>query len=223
MFLKIGHRGAKAYEVENTIESFKRAIELGANAVELDVRKTKDGNLAVIHDDNLKRVFGRDVPVSQATLRELKQLTGNKLPELGEALQSIQRKVEKILIELKEVGDEREVLAIIRKKKLRDRVIIVSFHEDTLWEVRGLDKKIETGLIYSKHKNPIAAALKLDAQYLVAHYRATGAKSIEDAHKDRLKVIVWTINTKRGAKAYREKDVDGIATDKPDIFSPAEP
>jgi glycerophosphoryl diester phosphodiesterase len=54
MFLKIGHRGAKAYEIENTIESFEKAIRLGANAVELDVRKSKDGKLVVSYDDNLK-------------------------------------------------------------------------------------------------------------------------------------------------------------------------
>jgi len=62
MFLKVGHRGARAYEIENTLESFKKALELGANAVELDVRQSMDGKLLLSHDDNLKRVFGSDVP-----------------------------------------------------------------------------------------------------------------------------------------------------------------
>lgn len=55
MFLKVGHRGARAYEVENTLESFRKAIELGVNAVELDVRKSRDSKLIVCHDDNLKQ------------------------------------------------------------------------------------------------------------------------------------------------------------------------
>jgi glycerophosphoryl diester phosphodiesterase len=218
MFLKVGHRGAKAYEVENTLESFQKAIRLGANAVEFDVRKTKDGKLIVIHDDTLKRVFDKDVPVNQTTLKELKQLSENKIPTLTEALQFIDKRVEKILVELKEVGYEKRVLEVIKKEKLHDRVIIVSFHEQALSEVRKLDSKIETGLIYVKHKNPIAAALKLHAQYLVSLYRFTHTKNIEDAHKNNLKVIVWTINTKQEAKVYQAKGVDGIASDKLDIL-----
>jgi glycerophosphoryl diester phosphodiesterase len=195
-----------------------RAIELGANAIEMDVRKSKDGKLIVIHDDNLKRVFAKDILINQATLKELKQLTENKIPTLEEALKFIDKKVEKILVELKEIGYEKEVLDAIKKEKLKDRVIIVSFHEEVLANVRKLDREIETGLIYTKHKKPIDAALKLNAGYLVPLYRFTHTKNIEDAHKNNLKVIVWTINTKQEVKKYMSKGVDGIASDKPDIF-----
>ncbi len=218
MLLKVGHRGARAYEIENTLESFRKAIELGANAVELDVRTSNDAQLIISHDDNLKRVFGKDVRLSEATLEELKQLTGNRIATLEEALHFIGRRVEKILVELKEFGYERKVLDVIRKEKLEDRVIIVSFHEEVLAHVRTLDKKIETGLIYSKFKKPIDAALKLNAQYLVPLYRFVHRRDIAKAHKKNLKVIVWTINTTMEAQNYIAKDVDGIASDKPDIF-----
>ena len=218
MLLKVGHRGARAYEIENTLESFRKAIELGANAVELDVRTSNDSQLIISHDDNLKRVFGKDVRLSEATLEELKHLTGNRIATLEEALRFIDRKVEKILVELKEVSYERKVLDLIRKEKLEDRVIIVSFHEEALAHVRNLDKKIETGLIYSKFKKPIDAALKLNAQYLVPLYRFVHRRDIAKAHKKNLKVIVWTINTTMEAQNYLAKDVDGIASDKPDIF-----
>ena len=218
MFLKVGHRGARAYEIENTLESFQKAIELGVNAIELDVRKSKDGKLIVIHDDNLKKVFSKDVFVNQATLKGLKQSTENKIPTLEEALKTIDRKVEKILIELKEVGYEKKVLEIVKKEKLKDRVIIISFHEQALSNVKKLDKEIETGLIYSKYQNPVEAALQLNAQYLVPLYRFTHTRDIEKAHKNNLKVIVWTINTKQEVKEYIAKGVDGIASDKPDIF-----
>ena len=218
MFLKVGHRGARAYETENTLESFKKAIELGVNAIELDVRKSKDGKLVIIHDDNFKKAFGKDIPVNQATLKELKQSTENKIPTLEEALKTIGRKVEKILIELKEVGYEKKVLGILKKEKLKDRVIIISFHEQALSNVRKLDNEIETGLIYSKYKNPVDVALKLNARYLVPLYRFTHTRDVEKAHKNNLKVIVWTINTKQEVKEYIAKGVDGIASDKPDIF-----
>jgi len=219
MFLKVSHRGAKAYETENTLESFRKAIELGANAIELDVRISGDSKLIVIHDDNLKKVFGKDVQIKESTLEELKQLTDNRIVTFDEALRFIDRKVEKILVELKETGYERDVLDIIRKEKLEDRVIVVSFHEEALAHVRELDKKIETGLIYTKFKKPIDAALKLNAQYLVPLYRFVHRRDIAKAHKSNLKVIVWTVNTIIEVQNFIAKDVDGIATDKPDIFS----
>lgn len=218
MFLKIGHRGARAYETENTLESFEKAIELGVNGIECDIRESKDRKLIVIHDDNLKKVFEKDLRVNEATLRELKEASGNRIPTLEEALRFMDRKVEKILVELKEPGYEKEVLDVIREERLNDRVILVSFHEQALLNARKSDRKIETGLIYAKHKNPVDAALKLNTQYLVPLYRFTHTKNVEDAHKHNLKVIVWTINTKQEVKDYIAKGVDGIASDKPDIF-----
>jgi glycerophosphoryl diester phosphodiesterase len=218
LLLKIGHRGAKAYAIENTLESFKKAIELGANAIEFDVRISKDSQLILSHDDNLKKVFGKDVLLSEATLEELKQLTENNIATFEEALCFIDRKVEKILVELKEVGYESNIIDVIRKEKLIDRVIIISFHEKALIHIRNLDEKIETGLIYTKFKKPIDTALKLNAQYLVPLYRFVHRRDIAKAHKKNLKVIVWTINTTMEAELYIAKDVDGIATDKPGIF-----
>lgn len=217
-FLKVGHRGAKAYKTENTLESFTKAIELGANAIELDVRTSGDGELILIHDDNLKGVFGRDMPVNGATLNELKELTGNRIATLDEALRDIGRKVEKILVELKEVGHEDKVIETVRKMDLTDRVIIISFHEESLARVRDLERIIETGLIYTKLKKPLDAALRLNAQYIVPLYRFVHRTNVRKAHKKGLKVIVWTINAEIEARNYRAKDVDGIATDRPDIL-----
>jgi glycerophosphoryl diester phosphodiesterase len=218
VFLKIGHRGAKAYETENTIESFGKAIALGVNAVELDVRASKDKTLVISHDDSLKRVFGKEVPLCHATLKELKDLTGGKIITLEEALHFLRGKVEKILVELKEVGLEKKTIDVIGKEKLREKVIVVSFHEEALARVRELDNKIEVGLIYAKFKRPVEAALMLNAQYLVPLYRFVHKRDVQKAHKNNLKVIVWTINRRDEAMSYIAKDVDGIATDKPDIF-----
>jgi glycerophosphoryl diester phosphodiesterase len=218
VFLKIGHRGARAYEIENTLGSFIKAIELGVNAIEVDVRISRDGQLMLSHDANLKKTFGKDVRIIEVTLKELKHITEDRIVTLEEALGFAGNKVEKLLIELKETGYEKKVVDMVRKEKMDDRVIIVSFLEEALVNIRSLDKKIETGLIYTKYKNPIDAALKLNAQYLVPLYRFVHRKDIAKAHKSNLKVIVWTINSAIEAQNYIAKDVDGIATDKPDIF-----
>jgi glycerophosphoryl diester phosphodiesterase len=218
MFLKVGHRGSRADEVENTLESFGKAIELGANAIELDVRISKDAELIVSHDDNLKKVYGKDVRINEATLEELKQLTEGRIATLEEAFSFIDRKVEKILVELKEVGYEKDALDLIRAKRIEDRVIIVSFHEETLARIRDLDKQIETGIIYTKPQQHIDKALELKARYLVPLFRFVHRRDVAKAHKSNLKVIVWTINSRDQAVLYRAKDVDGIATDKLNIF-----
>jgi len=218
MFLKVGHRGARAYETENTLQSFGRAIALGANAVELDIRRSGDGKLIVSHDDNLKRVFGIDLPVGEASLKELRDATGGRIATFEESLEFIGSKADKILAELKESGYEKEILARIVKKKLADRVIVTSFHEAALASMRRLNAKIETGLIYAKFIKPVEAALRLHTQYLLPLYRFVHTKDIEKAHRNNLKVIVWTINTKEEAMQYIAKGVDGIATDKPDIL-----
>jgi glycerophosphoryl diester phosphodiesterase len=219
MFLKIGHRGAKALEVENTLESFKKAVQLGVNAVELDVRHSADGKLVVSHDENLKRVYGKNVQLRDVTLTELKELTGDRMVTLKEALEALKGNVERVLVELKEPGYEQKVLDVIGKERLKGKAIVTSFHVDALTRVREADREIETGLIYARFKKPVEAALKLNAQYLLPLYRFVHTKDVEKAHEKGLKVLVWTINTKEEAEAYIAKGVDGIATDDPDIFS----
>ena len=218
--LRIGHRGARAYEPENTLSSFKKAVEMGVDAVELDVRKTKDGQLVVIHDADVKKTTDGKGLVSELTLKEIKDFSaekGEKIPTLKEALDFLDKKA-KILIELKETNVEKQVLAVVRENGLQKNVIIVSFMEEALGKVRKLDKEVETGLIYVKHKNPIKAALDLEASYLLPLYRFTHTTNVKKAHENGLKVIVWTINKPEEVIEYVKKGVDGIASDKPDIL-----
>jgi len=102
ILLKIGHRGAKAYEPENTLRSFKRAIELGVDAVELDVRKTKDNEIVVIHNSDVNKTTDGSGSVSDFTLEEIKQFVtenGEQIPTLEEVLDFVGKRV-KILVEL---------------------------------------------------------------------------------------------------------------------------
>ncbi len=219
--LKIGHRGARAYEPENTLRSFQKAIELGVNAVELDVRKTKDNKISVIHNADVNKTTDGSGLVSELTLEEIKRFVtenGEKIPTLDEVLDSVGKRV-KVLVELKETGIEEKVLGLIREKGLIENVVIISFHEDALRNVRELDGEVATGLIYVRHKNPIQAALELKAEYLLSLYRFTYSANVKKAHEKGLKVIVWTINNKEEVAEYKKKGVDGIATDRPDILN----
>jgi glycerophosphoryl diester phosphodiesterase len=218
--LRVGHRGARALEPENTLRSFRRAVELGVDAVEFDVRKTKDGEVVVIHDDKVDRTTDGTGLVKDLTLEEIKQLKtekGERIPTLGEALDYLKGKV-KVLIELKEVGLEEQVLELVLKREMVDDVIVISFLEEALAKVRELDEGVATGLLYARFKKSVEAALELKVEYLLPLYRFTHSADVRKAHAAGLKVIVWTINTPQEATTYKQKNVDGIATDNPNIL-----
>ena len=218
--IKVGHRGARAYEPENTLRSFKKAVELGVDAVELDVRKTKDQEIVVIHDADIKRTTNGSGLVSDLTLQQIKTYStekNEKIPTLAEALDFIDKKA-RVFIELKETGFEEQVLSVVYRKELVKNVVIVSFLEDALRKVRELDPEIETGLIYAKHKNPLKAALELKAQWLLAFYKFTHTANVQKAHESGLKVLVWTVNTPEEVAEMKKKGVDAVASDKPDIL-----
>ncbi len=219
--IKIGHRGARAYAPENTLESFKKAMEMGVDAIEFDVRKTKDDRLVVFHDADVKRTTNGRGLVADLTLSEIKELSTEeeeKIPTLEEALDCIGNDA-RVFIELKDYGIEEQTLKIVHSRKLDQNYVIISYLEDVLRKIRDLDKNIETGLIYARHPHPEKTAIDLKANYLVSFYRFTHTTNIEKAHKNGLKVIVWTINTKEEAEEYKKKGVDGIASDKPDVLS----
>jgi glycerophosphoryl diester phosphodiesterase len=218
--LKIGHRGARAYEPENTIRSFSYALTLGVDAIELDVRKTKDGQLVVMHDGDLDKTTNGKGEVSELSLEEIKKYVTEKdehIPTLGEALDFIGDRV-KVFVELKEAGLEEAVLGLVTKRGMVGSVVVISFLEPVLRRIRELNPDIATGLVYVRHKNPVQAALDLKAQYLLSLYHFTHTANIKKAHEAGLKVIVWTVNTKEEVEEYKNKGVDGIASDRPDIL-----
>src|SRR6056297_2287931 len=106
MVLKIGHRGAMGYEPENTLRSFKKAIELNVDMVELDVYVCSSGELVVIHDDKVDKTTNGKGYVSEKSFDELRKLDagmGEKIPTLQEVLDLIDKRA-KVNIELKGKG-----------------------------------------------------------------------------------------------------------------------
>lgn len=225
MFLKIGHRGAGAYEPENTLKSFEKAINLGVNAIEFDVRQTKDKELIVFHDKKIDRLTGDKGFVKNLTLKQIKSLTvgGEPIPTFQEALDFIGKRVEKIFIELKEMGLERKILKEIKIRRMEENAVIVSFLKETLKNFRYLTKDIETGLACVKKINLIKSALKLKTNYLIPFHQLTYSNNISKAHKHDLRVIVWTVNKKEEILEYIKRGVDGIASDRPDILNELSP
>ncbi len=218
--MKIGHRGARGETPENTLGGFALAIKEGANAVEFDARETKDGKLIVIHDEKLDRTTNMKGFVKEFTLEEIKKACPH-VPTLEEALDFLKdKKIEKILVEIKEPGTEEKVLREIKKRRMENRAVIVSFHEKAIAEVRKLSKKVETGFIFvGNMKKNIETAKKAKADYVLPLYKFVHSADVKKAHESGLKVIVWTVNTKKEIVEYMKKVVDGIASDFPKLFA----
>lgn len=123
----IGHRGASGYEPENTLLSFRRAFEDGANAVELDLRLTEDGEIVVIHDATVDRTTNGSGRVDQMNLGALLALDAGKaerIPTVEEVLILSMKNKGTLFVEIKVSGLEEELLSIIHNHDARDRVVV---------------------------------------------------------------------------------------------------
>ncbi len=149
-----GHRGAKGLAPENTIGAFEKAIELGADMVEFDVRRTADGTLVVHHDEDIAGSLLRDLSCKR--LLELKEV---RVPTLEEVLRLCTGRIA-VDIELKETGCEEAVLKLVSEHANTDEVIVTSFIDSVVARVKEIDSSIRTGLLIGpKLPNPLYANL----------------------------------------------------------------
>lgn len=216
----IAHRGgAASFYPENTIPAFKKAIQMKADMVELDVHKTKDNKIVVMHDEKVDRTTNGKGFVKDITLKDIKKLNskGYKIPTLEEVIKLTRGKI-KAVIEIKDYEMEKDVVNLVKKNKVEDSVIIASFKKDIIKDIKKLDSKIKTGFITFLSVNAISTALKVKADAIICNYKFLFKKVIDNAHKNNLEVIAWTVDDKKIAENLIKKGVDGIATNRLELF-----
>ncbi|HIG94968.1 MAG TPA: glycerophosphodiester phosphodiesterase [Nanoarchaeota archaeon] len=222
--MKIGHRGAMGYAPENTLKSFKKALELNVDAVELDIYVCKSGELVVIHDDKVNRTTNGKGYVVEKTFEELSTLDageGEKIPKLSEVLDLIDRKV-KVNIELKGVKTAKPVHELIEKYVKNkgweyDDFLISSFNHYELKKFRKLNPKIKIGALISGIPigfSKFAKMLNVDSVNLCFEF--INQEFVDDAHNRNLKVYVWTVNDSDDIERMKTFGVDGIFSNFPD-------
>lgn len=172
MIINYAHRGASEYYPENTMRSFYAGLEMGANGIETDIQRTKDGVLVLHHDDSLKRLVGVDARVCDFTYAELLQMdfgafkgerfAGERIVTLDTFLTHFSAMPLTLALEIKQAGVEADMLACIEKHGCRDKVIITSFKWESIAEVRRLDPGIRIGFLT---KEVTEATLELLAQH----------------------------------------------------------
>ncbi len=224
---KIGHRGASGYYPENTLLSFRKAIEMGANGVECDVHVCASGEAVVIHDRTLRRTTNGKGIVARTRLTQLQKLNAGKkepIPTLTELLETIVPHAT-VFIEIKADKAVKEVVKTIthfatRKKIAYTRMPVISFKLKHLTAIQKLNPQICVGLTPPVRKTAltnafIARAVKRGMWSVNPSLRYLKKPFVQAAQRAGLRVIVWTANSKADIKKAYALKVDGVMSDFP--------
>lgn len=220
--LCFAHRGASGYETENSMSSFRKAIDLGAPWIELDVRSV-DGHAAVYHDAKLNRLTECKEAISSislASLRTLRLPNGEGIPMLREVLATFCGQIS-LQIELKGAGAAEatatELSIALDEGWKTSQLLVSSFDQEELILFRQLHPSIPVGLlVYGYQLNCINTALQLGATSIHINLDAVSLARINAIHENGLKVYVYTVNDRADISYLQSLGVDGIFTDYPD-------
>ena len=222
--LKIGHRGAKSLEPENTLLSFQKAIEIGVDGIELDVRLTADGELVVIHDETIDRTSNGNGFVNQFTLKEIQKFrihTTQEIPTLKAVLELVNKKCF-INIELKEIETAEKVVALIEdyvtnKNWNYSDFLVSSFNWNAIQNVRFLNSDIPIGVLTeSDLEMAFTFAKFLKATTIITHYLLLNEAEMLDIQNAGIKIFAWTVNEKEAIEKMKTLKINGIISDFPD-------
>lgn len=229
MFPKIiGHRGVPHLAPENTMASFKKAVELGAEGLETDVHKTKDGKLVLIHDEKLERTTDGSGLVGQYTLSELQEFSAGirfspefkdeRIPTLEEFLDFVSEKGVYINIELKTgvveyPGLEQDVIDALHRYHMEGRVILSSFNHESLRTCKKIDSSVPTGILYMCGMvEPWIYAKRIGMDALHPLYLSIRPEMMESIRENGLQLNPWTVDEPEAMKAMIDIGVSGIIT-----------
>lgn len=216
--LKIGHRGAKGYVAENTLASFQKAIDLGANGIELDVHLSLDGKVIVIHDETVDRTTSGKGFVKDYSATELKALG---IPTLISVFELVNQKCF-INVELKTYETANKVAELIEhyvaeKGWKYDDFIVSSFDWNALQQVRFQNDNIRIGVLTNTDIGLALAFAKFIKAYSIhPYYHLLTTKNVANMQTKNFKVYPWTINEPEDIIFVKSLNVDGIITDFPD-------
>jgi glycerophosphoryl diester phosphodiesterase len=248
MTLVYAHRGAAAEQPENTLPSFRRALELGADALETDVHLTADGEIVAIHDPDGRRVAGVERAVSAATLAEVQRWDaghafvnernerpfvgrGYRVPTLAELLAELPPVRLNIDLKSEEPVLVQRFIEVVRRHDAEDRVVAASFHASVLRNLRGSGWRGESSLAERefvacwlwptllRFGPPPGTRAQIPTRS--GPFQLATRRTVRKLHRLGLRVDFWTINDPAVAVALVALGADGVMTDDPASIVPA--
>lgn len=229
--LVTGHRGAMGHAPENTMVSFAKGLELGADMLELDIHVTRDEKLVIMHDGDVARTTNGTGHIKNMTLAEIKKLdagvkfdarfAGERVPTLIELLDWAKGRIQ-LAIEIKgdpipAPGIEEKLVKLLREYSLLNDVIAISFHHYTVKRVKELEPRIMTGILFTgMFVDPIAAARYALSDSLRPAWQYWTPEMVKDAHAAGLVAHSWIANDEDLMNYLVSMGIDSIGTNYPD-------
>jgi len=213
--LIIAHRGASGHAVENSLEAFQLAGQLGADGVELDVHATADGALVVLHEPRLpngERI--RDLPLAQ--MRDHRLPNGEPVPELGQVLAAIPDLL--VFIEVKELDPvwDGGLLKVIAAGG-PERCAVHSFDHRIVARLAALRPTLSCGaLAVARLVDPVTALDRARADTLWQEVALVDASLVQHVHSSGRRVFAWTVNDADAARHLTDIGADGLCGNYPE-------
>lgn len=224
--LVFAHRGANSFAPENSLQAFEEALKINCDGIEMDVRCTGSGELVIFHDRNLQRMTGDSGNIQQLNLEQIRSrhLTGNpkyKIPTLEEALDLIREKAI-INLEVKREfarsnGFEEKVIKILKDFNLLENIIISSFNPLVLKKFALKAPYLHLGFIY-RHRTQKLMTLGTSLKSLHINFRTLSKKYLKLMQAKGYKIFPWTVDRINDMNQLVEMGVDGIITNRPEVF-----
>ena len=225
------HRGVSAHYPENTLVAIEQACDIGALQTEIDVRKTRDGHIVVMHDEAVDRTTNGTGAVSELTLEEIRALdagswkgeshAGERVPTLTEVLELCNSRGMFLCVEIKQYDIAPDVVRLIEEAGAVADCIVISFNFDTVAKVRQCNARIATGFLTAsippgeldglldrvlEHGIPVVSALFTQVTpEVVSHCRLRG-----------ITLYAWTLDDVELVREYAAMGVDVIASNRPE-------
>jgi glycerophosphoryl diester phosphodiesterase len=213
----IGHRGAKREFPENSLPAFARALERGADAVELDVHATADA-VAVVHHDaevSVPAARGRALrPINEISWHELSRVELSPevfIPSLAQVLDAVSAQGA-VYIELKGRNAEEPAIAVIRSR--RTRCAVLSFDHGVIARAARLAPELRRGILFDEYPADVEQAMRAASALDVwPQWELIDAALVDRVHANGGRVIAWTVNTTASARKLVGLGVDGLCGD----------
>ena len=214
MPIAIAHRGDPVGERENTLPAFAAAIQAGADMVELDLRRTRDGEIVVLHDPTLSRLWGIDQTVADLDLAGLRGIGRGetRIPTFRQVLEAL-----RIPLMVDFTGDEvvEGAVAVAREADAMGRSLFVTGNVGALRRLRALAPEARIGLTWTDPEPPSASLLyELGAEFWNPAFRVVTPERVSAAHRLGYKVSTWTVDDTRDMANVTNAGVDAIVTNR---------
>ncbi|CAG7656443.1 glycerophosphodiester phosphodiesterase family protein [Paenibacillus allorhizosphaerae] len=236
-FIVAGHRGYSAVAPENTMASFKAAMDNKADVLEFDVQISQDGVPVIIHDNTVDRTTSGKGEVKKLPLAQLQALdagskfnlrfAGEKIPTLKEVLDFAKSSTVTLYPEIKGYRTKEDIAIIMNELMsagYEQRSVIQSFNYADFDTVRSISQKMKIALLVNNDMTQFMTALDKAVAYKNAALFVNSAllvkypRLIDLAHLSEIDVVAWTVDDKNTASTLMDKGIDGIITNRLDLF-----